>query len=257
MKRQYWGPHLLYDRLWTYLFAEAFTICSLPAAYIGIWSFSNGVPSWKVFFTGVLSLFYIIIFLVLEYKNIQVSARFTDRVLIHPSPASLLNSLSLIRNLHVNASTKKASSFFALHQSRLDMMASSWSIFFAFQLLFLQCYAYPRYTVGNAHSQITAAPALGAIPQNGLLRRQDNCTLACAGTDIGLQTTNTDTDISTGAAIRNGTTTSLPEPNSATSTGTRTNGTNIGTNTGTITGTGEQSESVSLCTRQCWSYTFF
>ena len=60
------------------------------------------------------------------------------------------------------------------------MMASSWCILFALQHLFLQCYAYPRFAVRDAHPQITAAPVLGAIPENELLRRQDSCTWACA-----------------------------------------------------------------------------
>lgn len=60
------------------------------------------------------------------------------------------------------------------------MMSSSWSIFFALQLFILQCYAYPRFAVRDAHPQITAAPVLGAVPENELLRRQDSCTWACA-----------------------------------------------------------------------------
>ena len=59
-------------------------------------------------------------------------------------------------------------------------MASSWSIFFALQHLFLQCYAYPRFAVKYAHPQITAAPVLGAVSEHELLRRQDSCTWACA-----------------------------------------------------------------------------
>ena len=59
-------------------------------------------------------------------------------------------------------------------------MASSWSIFFALQHLFLQCHAYPRFAVRDAHPQITAAPVLGTVPENELLRRQDSCTWACA-----------------------------------------------------------------------------
>ena len=60
------------------------------------------------------------------------------------------------------------------------MMPLSWSIFFALQHLFLQCYAYPRFAVRDAHPQITAAPVLGAVSENELLRRQDSCTWACA-----------------------------------------------------------------------------
>lgn len=59
-------------------------------------------------------------------------------------------------------------------------MASSWSIFLGLQYLFLQCYAYPRFAVRDAHPQITAAPGSGAIPGNELLHRQDSCTWACA-----------------------------------------------------------------------------
>ena len=60
------------------------------------------------------------------------------------------------------------------------MMASSWSVFLGLQYLFLQSYAYPRYTVRDAHPQITAAPGFGAIPRPQHLRRQDSCTWACA-----------------------------------------------------------------------------
>ena len=59
-------------------------------------------------------------------------------------------------------------------------MALSWSILFVLESLFLQCYAYPRFAVRDAHPQITAAPVLGTIPEYELLRRQDSCTWACA-----------------------------------------------------------------------------
>ena len=59
-------------------------------------------------------------------------------------------------------------------------MPLSWSIFFALQHLFLQCYAYPRFAVRDAHPQITAAPVLGVVSENELLRRQDSCTWPCA-----------------------------------------------------------------------------
>ena len=59
-------------------------------------------------------------------------------------------------------------------------MASSWSIFFVLESLFLQCYAYPRFAVRDAHPQITATPVLGTVLENELLRRQDSCTWACA-----------------------------------------------------------------------------
>ena len=59
-------------------------------------------------------------------------------------------------------------------------MARSWSVFFAFQYLFLRCHAYPKFAIEAAHPQITAAPALGAISEKELLRRQDSCTWACA-----------------------------------------------------------------------------
>lgn len=59
-------------------------------------------------------------------------------------------------------------------------MTPSRNVFFALQIFLFQCYAYPRFAVRDAHPQITAAPVLGAVPENELLRRQDSCTWACA-----------------------------------------------------------------------------
>ena len=59
-------------------------------------------------------------------------------------------------------------------------MAFSWSVFLGLQYLSLQCYAYPRFAVRDAHPHITAAPDSGAMTENQLLRRQNSCTWACA-----------------------------------------------------------------------------
>ena len=60
-------------------------------------------------------------------------------------------------------------------------MFTSYLFLFTLQYLFLRCQAYPKFAgVRDAHPQITAAPVIGALHENELLRRQDTCTWACA-----------------------------------------------------------------------------
>lgn len=61
----------------------------------------------------------------------------------------------------------------------MDATAYSWSVFLALQYLSFHCLASPV-DIRETRPQITAAPVLGAIYENELLRRQDSCTYARA-----------------------------------------------------------------------------
>ena len=61
------------------------------------------------------------------------------------------------------------------------MMFNSYLFLVALQYLLLRCQAYPKFAgARDAHPQTTAAPVIGALHENELLRRQGNCTWACA-----------------------------------------------------------------------------